>query len=105
MRQRLRRGSEKWLKSISRRSAVESNFSNIQSPDGENLAPGTLTAMGFVRNSLLIACLLAATNIRLSRKFAADNDMLDGRHPLLVPDEVDDRWVELNEEAEPPAAA
>lgn len=97
MRQKLRWGSKKWRKSDGRRAHVEKIFSNIQSPNSENLAPGSIQVFGLVKVGLLAACATVATNIRLGRSFAREQGMLDGRHPLLTPDPVDDRWVELNE--------
>lgn len=98
MRQRERWGSEMWRKNNGRRSLVESIFSNIQSPNTENLAPGSIQVFGVVKFGLLAACAVTATNIRLGRVFAGRHGMLDGRHALLTPDPVDDRWVELYEE-------
>lgn len=97
MRQKLRWGSKKWRKSNGRRSLIESIFSNIQSPNTENLAPGSIQVFGLVKNGLLAACAISATNVRLGRAYARENGMLDGRHALLTPDPVDDRWVETYE--------
>ena len=92
LRQTLYWGSPEWIESYSRRTYVEGFFGNMKNPSAENVRRGWCRVVGMVKTSILAACAVAATNIRLLRSWAVGRNVTD---PLCAPDEPDHGFEEL----------
>ncbi len=77
LRQPLYWGSPEWIESYSRRTYVEGFFDNMKNPSTENVRRGWCRVVGMVKTSILAACEVAATNIRLLRSWAVGRDVTD----------------------------
>jgi hypothetical protein len=93
LRQTLYWGSPEWIESFSRRTYVEGFFGNMKNPSAENVRRGWCRVVGIVKTSILAACAVAATNIRLLRSWAEGRDFTD---PLCGPDDPDHGFEELS---------
>lgn len=86
-------GSPEWITSYARRTHVEGYFGNLKNPDTGNVRRGWTRVVGLVKTSLLTACAIAATNMRLLRAWSArTGDITD---PLCAPDPEDHGFEEL----------
>ncbi len=92
LRQPLYWGSPEWIESYARRTYVEGFFGNMKNPSAENVRRGWCRVVGIVKTSILAACAVAATNIRLLRSWAKGRDFTD---PLCAPDDPDHGFEEL----------
>ena len=86
-------GSPDWIASYSRRTHVEGYFGNLKNADTGIAGRGWTRVVGLVKTSIMTACALAATNIRLLRTWSArTGDVTD---PLCAPDPEDHGFEEL----------
>jgi len=81
-------GSPAWIASYARRTHVEGYFGNLKNRDSGNVRRGWTRVVGLVKTSIMTACAIAATNIRLLRAC----DITD---PLCAPDPEDHGFEEL----------
>ena len=90
-------GSPEWIESFSRRTYVEGFFGNMKNPSAENVRRGWCRVVGIVKTSILAACAVAATNIRLLRSWAETRRKggRDFTDPLCAPDDPDHGFEEL----------
>ena len=87
-------GSPDWIASYARRTHVEGFFGNLKNPDTGNVRRGWTRVVGLVKTSLLTACAIAATNMRLLRAWSRrTGDITD---PLCAPDPEDHGFEELS---------
>lgn len=106
IRQRLYWGSDEWITSFNRRTYVEGSYGNMKNPNTENITRGWCCVVGLVKTSLLLAAAVAATNIRLLRRWAErTGDITD---PMSIPDPEYQPWEETDEDGailthDPPA--
>ena len=84
-------GSPEWIESYARRTYVEGFFGNMKNSSPENVRRGWCRVVGIVKTSILAACEVAATNVRL-RSWAEGRDFTD---PLCRPDDPDHGFEEL----------
>lgn len=70
IRQRLYWGSPEWIAAYNRRTYIEGAFGNLKSAKTENVRRGWTFVTGLVKTSLMVACVTAASNLRLVRKWA-----------------------------------
>lgn len=86
-------GSPDWITSYARRTHVEGYFGNLKNADTGNVRRGWTRVVGLVKTSLLTACAIAATNMRLLRAWSTrTGDITD---PLCAPDPEDHGFEEL----------
>ncbi len=64
----------------------------MKNPSAENVRRGWCRVVGIVKTSVLAACAVAATNIRLLRSWAEGRDVTDAR---CAPDDTVHRFEEL----------
>lgn len=86
-------GSPDWISSYSRRTHVEGYFGNLKNANSGDVRRGWIRVVGLVKTSIMTACAIAATNIRLLRAWSArTGDITD---PLCAPDPEDHGFEEL----------
>ena len=74
----------------------EGFFGNLKNPDTGNVRRGWTRVVGLVKTSIMTACAIAATNIKLLRAWSArTGDVTD---PLCAPDPEDHGFEELQPE-------
>lgn len=62
-------GSYEWWSSYNRRNLVEGFFGNLKNEARENLRRGTIRVRSLVKTGLLVAFMVASTNLRLAKAF------------------------------------
>ena len=98
LRQRDQWGSQKWIDSFARRSAIEGIFGNLRSQSTQNIKRGFCRVVGLVKTSLMLTFEVVAANIRLVRKWAKRTSLTTD--PLCVEFPPDHGFEELDENGE-----
>jgi hypothetical protein len=58
-------GSKEWYFSYQRRNRVEGVFGNVKNEAVENLRRGSIRVRGLIKTGLMVALMMASTNLRL----------------------------------------
>jgi hypothetical protein len=93
VRQRHYWGSEEWIRSFARRTHVEGAFGNLKNRNTENITRGWIQVTGHARHSLLLAVAASAYNLRIGRKWNAENTQSED--PLFEEDPPFLGWREM----------
>lgn len=90
-------GSREWTASFGRRSRIEAWFARIKSPKTGRVRRGWVQVPGLVKTRIMVTLAAVATNIQVTRRWAADNPGITTDKDLTV------RWPQLVhfEELEP----
>jgi hypothetical protein len=97
--QRLYWGSDAWIDSYGRRGQIEAAFGNEKSTKTAGLKRGLFFVVGIVKNGIMLACVVAATNIRLMRMWSART--ADRTNPLSAEDPDSHGFEELDAHGNP----
>jgi hypothetical protein len=101
-RQRHYWGSDAWIQSYARRAHVEGAFGTLKSPKAGRVERGWIYVVGIVKTSLMLACAVVATNIRVLRTWADRTG--DRSHPLCAVDPGTRGFEELDPAGNPDLA-
>lgn len=87
LRQEYRWGSPSWIAAYTQRGAVEGGYGNLKTLAGEGLKRGWIRLVGLTATGLMVAFAVMHYNLRILRKWAADNGRT-GDDELLALDPV-----------------
>ena len=85
LRQEYRWGSPPWIAAYTQRGAVEGGYGNLKTLAGEGIKRGWIRVVGLTATGLMVAFAVMHYNLRILRKWAAENGRM-GDDILLAPE-------------------